>query len=230
MDAELCSCLNSAWSAKGLFVMNADDGTLIDICAVIDTAPFSGVVNLSPALYPPTIDGFKSLYKVLKDQVSQLGFDLNICRSRAKGTEQHIGCARSRQFFIKKGSAGEQLIEQSHVDQFTYKKGIKEPAMRGYNSNVVRKDGKKLPRRTNTAWPLNANDKCSFNFLIKRNSTHWYLRNGVGNYHHTGHRKRIHQTNVSTLSVPENLLITNMDGSQLTTMAIRQFFFKIPKP
>jgi hypothetical protein len=54
-----------------------EDGTLIDICAVIDATPFSGVMNLSPALYPPTIEGFKSLYKVLKDQVSKLGFDLN---------------------------------------------------------------------------------------------------------------------------------------------------------
>ena len=58
------------------------DGSIIDICNVIDAAPYLGFVNVCPRLYPPNQDGFQSLHSALKDQVSKMGFDLIIGRTQ----------------------------------------------------------------------------------------------------------------------------------------------------
>jgi hypothetical protein len=102
--------------------------------------------------------------------------------------------------------------------------------VRGFTKKDIQKNGKTLPRCTSTQPPLKDKETCCFNFLLKCNSTHWFLQNGFGNYHHTGHSKRIHQSTGPTLSEPEKMLITNMNGRQLSTMAIQQLFFSmIPK-
>ena len=225
MDSTLRACIQHKWCCRGLFVMDAD-GSIIDICNVIDAAPYSGFVNLCPRLYPPNEDGFQSVYSALKDQVKKMGFDLTIGRTRNKGTEKHILCQRARKFFIKTGSEHKRLIEQSKDGvTFSYKAGIKQPFMRGFNHNDIRKHGKSLPRCTHTASPINAEDVCPFNFLLKCSQSHWYLRRGMGNYSHSGHPRRIHESNASTLTDADKSVITDMKSSLNGTMAIRQLFF-----
>ena len=225
MDSTLRACIQHKWCCRGLFVMDAD-GSIIDICNVIDAAPYSGFVNLCPRLYPPNEDGFQSVYSALKDQVKKMGFDLTIGRTRNKGTEKHILCQRARKFFIKTGSEHKRLIELSKDGvTFSYKAGIKQPFMRGFNHNDIRKHGKSLPRCTHTASPINAEDVCPFNFLLKCSQSHWYLRRGMGNYSHSGHPRRISESNASTLTDANKSIITDMKSSLNSTMAIRQLFF-----
>ena len=226
MDATLTECLYThlnGWCTRGLFVVEAS-GAKIDICNVID-APPPGVVNLCPIRYPPTHEGFKVLYKELQDQVCTMGFDLNISRSRHHGTDQHIGCSRSKTFHVTKGSRRELLMLESNATQFTYQSEVKEAFLRGFNKNDIRPGGKCLSRRTSTARPLNNEDKCCFGFLLKCSSTHWFLRRGIGEYHHSGHCKRLHHTNVSSLTPREKLLITDMKSSQISNIAVRQLFY-----
>eukprot|EP00978_Attheya_sp_CCMP212_P018362 scaffold50129_cov49-Attheya_sp.AAC.1 len=234
MDALLINALKPHyhnWASCGLFVTR-EDGSLIDVCVVMNDTPGTWVVLLCPILYPLSKDGFKCLYNTLNSGAHRSGFDLCVCRTRDNGTSHQIACTRYGKFRVQSSNMKGTIMNEhrlSHtIDQpFIYNDGIKSPAVRGYMNDITRKKGKTLARRNMTHRPICNDNRCTFNFLIKSNGTHWYIVKGSGNCKHSWHVKLVQHTRTTTssLSQSEKLLITNMDGSKLSNMSIRQLLF-----
>eukprot|EP00978_Attheya_sp_CCMP212_P032751 scaffold129259_cov67-Attheya_sp.AAC.1 len=135
MDKSLTTALEShvhGWTTVG-FCMKAANGSLIDVCEVIDDVAGTGVVNLCATLYPPTVKGFDCLYLALKNCARPLGFDLSTCRTikRRSGRERkQICCKRLKQYSgdsIKHKEIHKQFKSYQDRDPFIYVDGMKEP-------------------------------------------------------------------------------------------------------